>query len=215
MSVSLPNGATVAIAAAYAASTSITAISNATSAVVTATNTFAAGDLVEITSGWTKLNNKIVRVKSATGTNFTLGVDTSDTTKYPANGGVGSVRKVSSFTPINQILASSSSGGEQQFAEYQFLDSDDQMRIPTVKSAAGISFTLADDATQPGYKICEEANDDRKPRAVTITLPSGDMLLYNAYVSLNKTPTLAINELMKVEVTLSLLAQPVRYAKVA
>ena len=215
MSVSLPNGATVAIAAAYAASTAITAISNATSAVVTATNAFTAGDLVEVTSGWTKLNNKIVRIKSATGTNFTLEVDTSDTTKYPANGGVGSVRKVSSFTPINQILASSSSGGEQQFAEYQFLDSDDQMRIPTVKSAAGISFTLADDATQPGYKICEKANDDRAPRAVTITLPSGDVLLYNAYVSLNKTPTLDINELMKVEVTLSLLAQPVRYAKAA
>ena len=45
-----------------------------------------------------------------------------------------------------------------------------------------------------------------------ITLPSGAVLLYNAYISLNKTPSLTVNEIMAVEVTLSLLAEPVRYA---
>ena len=37
------------------------------------------------------------------------------------------------------------------------------------------------------------------------------MIYYNAYISMNKTPSLSVNELMAVEVTLSLLAEVVRY----
>ncbi|MGH8430340.1 MAG: phage tail tube protein [Solimonas sp.] len=49
------------------------------------------------------------------------------------------------------------------------------------------------------------------PRAVKVTLPDGSVILYNAYISLNKTPSLTVNELMACQVTLSLLAETVRY----
>ena len=48
-------------------------------------------------------------------------------------------------------------------------------------------------------------------RAVRVVLPNGAEILYNAYISLNKTPSLTVNEIMACEVTLSLLAEPVRY----
>lgn len=70
---------------------------------------------------------------------------------------------------------------------------------------------MADDPTQPGYILAAAANDDRLPRIVSITLPSGSVIYYNAYISLNKTPSLTVNQLMAVQVTLSLLAEPVRY----
>ena len=41
---------------------------------------------------------------------------------------------------------------------------------------------------------------------------SGALLFYNCYISLNKTPSLTVNELMACEVTLSMLAEPVRYS---
>lgn len=213
MAVSVPNGALVAIASGYGSAVTVTDISNASEAVVTATNTFATGDLVEVTSGWSRLTNKILRVKSATSTTFVLeGYDTSSTSIYPAGGGVGSVRKISGTTQLSQILSSTTDGGVQQFVDYQFLESEMQKRIPTIKSAAGLTFEVADDATQPGYILASTANDDRLPRAVTVTLPSGSKILYNAYISLNRTPSLTVNAIMSCQVTLSLLAEPVRYA---
>ena len=214
MAISLPNGAIVAIASSYAAGNTITALSNANPAIATATNTLDAGDFVEITSGWSRLTNKVVRVPAAglTGSAFGLeGYDTTLTTIYPAGSGAGSYRKIDGWTQIAQVLSSSSSGGEQQFLEYQLLEADSQKRIPTFKSAAGLTLSIADDPSLAGYIACSVANDDRAQRAVRITLPNGSILLYNAYISLNKTPSLTVNEIMACEVTLSLLAEPVRY----
>ena len=213
-SVQVPNGSIVAIESGSANAISVTALTNATEAVATsAGHTLVNGDFVEIVSGWSRLTNKIVRVKGVAGSNFTLeGIDTSNLSIYPAGGGIGTAAKVSGWTQLSQILGSSSSGGEQQFLEYQFLESDSQKRIPTFKSAAGLTFTVGDDATLPGFILASTANDDRLPRAVRVTLASGAIILYNAFISLNKTPTLTVNELMACEVTLSLLNEPVRYA---
>jgi Phage tail protein. len=213
MTVSVPNGALVSLAAGYGDPIAVSAISNAAIAVATAAgHGLAQGDFVEVTSGWSRLTNKIVRVGAVTTGTFELeGYSTAKTDIYPAGGGIGSVRKVTSWTQIPQILSSSSSGGEQQFLEYQFLESDAQQRIPTFKSAAGLTFSVGDDPIQPGFQLASAANDDRLPRAARIQLPSGSKILYNAYVSLNKTPSLTVNELMACEMTLSLLAEPVRY----
>lgn len=213
MAISLPNGALVSIASGYTAAVATTAVSNASPAVVTAANTLVAGEFVEIISGWSRLTEKIVRVTAPSVSAFSLeGYDTTSTAIYPALGGTGTFRKISGWTQLSQILSSASNGGEQQFLEYQLLEADAQKRIPTVKSASGLTFSVADDPTLAGYILASTANDDRLPRAVRITLPSGGVILYNAYISLNKTPSLGVNEIMAVEVTLSLLSAPVRYA---
>ena len=214
MAVSLPNGALVAIASGYGTAQTVSAISNANPGVATAAgHTLANGDFIEVTSGWSRLTNKIVRVSGVAAGVFSLeGIDTTLTSIYPAGSGAGSVRKISGWTQLSQILSSSSSGGEQQFTTYQFLESDGEKRIPTTKSAAGLTFTIADDPTLAGYILASTANDDRLPRAVRVTLPNGSVILYNAYVSLNKTPGLTVNEVMACEVTLSLLAEVHRYA---
>ena len=214
MSVAVPNGAIVALAAAYGTPISITALTNANPAVATATaHGLTNGDIIEVTSGWSRLTGKVVRVSGVTSNTFELeGIDTTSTSIYPTGGGTGSVREVTSFTQLSQILSSSSSGGEQQFLDYQFLEADAARRIPTFKNAAGLTFSVADDATQAGYILASAANDDRLVRAVRVTLPTGAVILYNAYISLNKTPSMTVNELMAVEVTLSLVAEVVRYA---
>lgn len=214
MSVSLPNGSLIAIASGYGPVKAMSALSNGNPAVATleANHGVATGDVVEVTSGWSRLTNKIVKAGVvATNTVELLGINALLQSIYPAGGGVGTVREITGWTQLSQILSSSSSGGEQQFATYQFLESDSEKRIPTTKSAAGLTFSIADDVTQPGYLLASAANDDRLPRAVRITLPSGSELYYNAYISLNKTPSFTVNEIMAVQATLSLLAEVVRY----
>lgn len=215
MSVQLPNGAIVAIASGYGVSKSMTALTNANPGVATleSSHGVTTGDFLEVTSGWNRLTDKIVRAGTVSTNDVGLeGINTSLTSIYPAGGGVGSVREITGWTQLAQVLSSSTNGGEQQFATYQFLESDQEKRIPTNKSAAGLTFSIADDPSLAGYVLASTANDDRLPRAVRITLPSGSILLYNAYISLNKTPSLTSNEVMAVEVTLSLLAEPVRYS---
>ena len=91
------------------------------------------------------------------------------------------------------------------------MEADAQKRIPTFKNASGLTFSIADDPTLLGFQLAGAANDDRLARAVRVVLPNGAEILYNAYISLNKTPSLTVNEIMACEVTLSLLAEPVRY----
>lgn len=215
MAVSLPNGSIVAIASGYAASKAMSAVSNANpgEATLEASHGVLLGDFLEVTSGWSRLNNRIVRAGAVDTNDVELeGIDTTSTTRYPAAAGVGSVREISGFTQLAQITGSSSEGGEQQFTTYQLLEADSEVRIPTTKSAAGITFTVADDPTLAGYIVAQAANEDRLPRAIKITLSNGGILLYNAYVSLSPIPSLTVNEVMTVQVTLSLLAEPTRYA---
>ena len=214
IAISLPNGSTVSISNGFGTAKAITATTNANPGVASsAAHGYANGDYVVISSGWARLNDRVVRVADqASGTFSMEGVDTTLTSIYPAGGGTGSAKSVTGWTQLAQILGSNSSGGEQQFWEGQLLEGDRQIRIPTTKSAAGITFTVADDPNLPGYQLAKQANDDRLPRAVMITLSNGAKLLYNAYISLSTIPSLTVNEAMTVEVTLSLLADPTRYA---
>ncbi len=215
MAISLPNGSVVAIGTTYGAVKTMSAVTNGNPAVATleASHGIIDGDIMVVTSGWSRLTNRVVKAGTvATNSVPLLGIDSLLTSIYPAAGGAGSIIEVTAWTQLAQILSSTSSGGEQQFLEYQFLEGDSQQRIPTFKSASGLSFSVADDPSLAGYIAASTANDDRLPRAVRITLPSGAAILYYAYISLNKTPSLTVNEIMAVEVTMSLLSQPVRYA---
>lgn len=66
----------------------ITNISQATQAVVTAVNTFTAGQYVFISevTGMTQINGKNVLIVSATGTSFTIDVDTTVFSPYTSGG---------------------------------------------------------------------------------------------------------------------------------
>lgn len=215
MAVKLPNGAIVAIASGYGVSKTMSALTNANPGIATfeASHGVVEGDFLEVTSGWSRLKDRVVRAGTPATNDVPLeGINTVSTSIYPTGGGIGSVREITGWTQLSQILESSSSGGEQQFLEYQFLEDDQQKRIPTSKSASGLSLSVADDPTLAGYILAATANDDRLQRAVRVTLPNGSILLYNAFISLNPTPSLTVNNLMAVQVTLSLLAAPVRYA---
>lgn len=139
-------------------------------------------------------------------------INTTSTSLYPAGSGAGSVRKITAWTQITQVLEFEATGGEQQFTTYSFLEEDVERQIPTVKSAQGLTMTIGDDVSLPWYSIMAAANDDRLQRAVRIALPSGSQILYDGIVTMNKTPTMTKNEIMGLQATVSLTAEPTRYA---
>ncbi|MFY1873552.1 phage tail protein [Achromobacter xylosoxidans] len=214
MAVSLPNGVILSLATGYANSKTITAIANANPAVASsAAHGLANGALVELKSGWQKLNERIVRVADATAGTFTLeGMNTLSPIQFPAGTGGGSIREITAFTQITQVLETSTSGGEMQFATFSFMENDFESQIPTQASAQSLAITIADDPTLPGYKALQAAAELREVRALRVAFPNGSVLLYNGYVSFNETPTMNKGEVMGVQATFSLLSRPVRYA---
>lgn len=215
MAVKLPNGTTVAVASTYGTAKTISAITNATEAVATlpASHGVVTGDIVEVTSGWSKLSGRIFRVKSVSTNDVTLeGCDTSSTVNFPVGSGIGSLRVCSVFTQITQVTNVETSGGEQQFTTYAFLEDDTERKIPTIKSAQDYTVTMADDPSLPWYTLLSTADADRAPRCIKMTIPSGSIILFSAYVTLNKTPTLTLNQIMTIKSSMALVAAQTRYA---
>lgn len=215
MAVRLPNGSLIAIASAYGTVRDMTALTNANPAVATleASHGVATGEIIEVTSGWSKLNGRIVRAGTVATNDVPLtGINTTDTAKYPPGGGTGSVREISTWQQILQILEITSSGGDQGFTNYSFLEDDTERQIPTQKSPITLNIQIADDDSLAHFPILVAADEDRLPRAVRLTLPSSALIFYNGFVTFNTTPSLNKNEVMALQATLSLTAAPTRYA---
>lgn len=215
MAVTLPNGALIHIGSAYGSALVVSAVTNASPAVATSTaHGLANGDYVVFASGWSRLNGRTFRVANVATNTFELeGIDTTSTTTYPAGSGIGSVKKVTTWTQISQVLNTATSGGEQQFTDYQFLEADSAVRIPTFKAPAQLTVSVADDPTLAGYIAAKAANDDRVPRALRLSLPNSAKICYNAYISIASSPSLTVNEVMALEMTATFVnPEPTRYA---
>lgn len=213
MAVSLPNGVLLSLATSYGPVVTVTGITNANPGVATATaHGFTNGDILEVTSGWSRLNNRLVRVAGVTANTFNVeGIDSSNTTLYPAGTGGGSVRKILTWTQISQILELTSSGGEMQYVNYSFLEQDFETQLPTQSSPQTLSMTIADDQSLPGFTAMKAVAQTRALTGLRATLPNGSVLFYNGYVNLDETPSMTKNQVMGCRGGFSLQSRPVRY----
>lgn len=213
MAVALPNGVTFAIASAYASALTVTAASNASACVLTVTNTLAIGDYVEFASGWSNANSRVFRLSAAAAGSVTLeGFDTSSTTLFPAGSGTGTIKKINTWQQVQQVLTSTSSGGEAQYKTYSFLEQSFESQIPTTTSPRSIALEIADDPTLAGYQALKTISLTRAVTAVRGALPQGGFILFTAIASLDEFPSMTKGELMSVKASLAAQGLPTRYA---
>ena len=215
MAITLTTGSTLSVAKTYAASLNFTAATNASPcALAVSGSTIVAGDYVEVNSGWGLLDKRLIRAGAGTSaTSIVLeGIDTTDTTKYPAGAGVGSVRKVSTWTQITQVRSISASGGQQQYADVTSIVDVVTRQIPTVRGAVEMTVDVFDDPSLAWYADVMKADDARSPYGMILAFPNGSKTVANAYWSLMRVPTMAQNEALMTQISLSYAAEPVRYA---
>ena len=218
MAFRLPNGSTVDFAATYGADVTITAISNANPAVVSAAgHAFEEGDIVVITSGWVRLTGRAFRVGTATaGTTFTLeDLDTTDTSRYPVGTSAGSVKDVATWVGIPQITSATSSGGEQGFYTFGFLQESVDRQLPTTKSPSVLTLVVADDPDQPYVPVIERADETQAETVQRLNLVDGSIILYVSVASITRTPSLTRNEIMTRTISMAQQGDISRYKKKA
>jgi hypothetical protein len=214
MSVTLADGSVLSIATAYATTKTMSAITNATDAVATleASHGVVVSDVVEITSAWGGIDGRIARASVVDTNDVTLeGIDTSDTTLYPTAGGAGSVREISTWAQVTQILSIADEGGEQQYFDYQFMDQLFQRRIPTVTSPTTINLEIANDASLAYLATVRAAQASQTVRAARLVFRNGQRIYFNAFWSLGFMPKLALNQGVRRAISLAITALPTEY----
>lgn len=216
MAFTLSTGLSVSIASAYDTAITITAASNAAPCQLTssAAHGLSVGDYIEVSSGWDLLDGRVVRCTTGTtGTTIVLeSVDTSNTGKYPATIGTGSARKITTWAQLSQLKSISSSGGTQNFADITTLSNQVERKMPTNVSAVDMTIEVFDDPSLAWYATVTGAFESAKPRAFLVQFKNGSKLCGNAYLGMNKVPSIATNAALTTSITMSHAAEAVRYA---
>lgn len=211
----VPTGSTFFIASAFAASKTTTIVTNASEAVVTVTtHGYTNGDIVEITSGWGRLNRRNFRIKSVTTDTFVLeGADTSSTSFYPVGTGLGSVRKITAFTQITTTMNPQSTGGDPKTVTYKYIESDVEYSINDGFTATSYTLELdADSIGSAGYAALKTLTEVQTDTCLKIVTRNGALIFQPCTVALNEAIRMQDGQINRVNVSFNGNNRLTRYA---
>lgn len=214
MSQSFPNGSVFALATTLDTAKTVTATSNASPAVCSSIAHGISDAAILLLSMPSRLDQRVFRLDNPVTNAFDLeGLDTTNTTLFPSGFGVGSVQVASSFVSLSQTVDVQSSGGEQQFYQWVYLEDGRQRQRPTFKNARSLQLTLDYDPSLSWHAALLTADQLGTVSVLRVTLPSGALIYYSVYVGFDGEPSFTINENQKTVVSFSLASpQSTRYA---
>lgn len=194
----LPIGTRFAIGTTLGSPVTFSTATNASAVVLSfaADPGIAQGDIVEVlTSGWEDLAGICSRVSAISGAGPYLvtlaGVDTQNTTVFPAGEGGGTARKVTAWTNITLVGEASMEGGDVEQIPVPLLARTNVAQLPGAKT--GISYTLPVYFQQPmnaGFLAAEAAELAGAPVPIRRSHPAGDVQYGVAYWSVVTSSTL-------------------------
>ncbi len=212
---SVPTGTIFSLATVFAAAKAVSAISNAVEASVSCTaHGYQVGDIVQLYSGWGRLNRRAAKVKSVTTDAFVAeGINTTNQEFYPLGSGGGTVRKITTFQQINKILNPSNSGGEAKNITVKFLESDVEENINDGFTAITETFDIdADEFGQASYAALVNLSEVQTDTVLKKTLKSGSTIYTPCRVAFNENVKLADGSIMTNTVSINGNGRLTRYS---
>ena len=176
--------AIVQIQSALAASKTITAISKASAAVVTATHDFSAGDYVLIQSvgGMTQINNRVVRVLSVS-TTVSFVCEALVSTNYTTYTSGGTAKKITFGTSFDNVTNMSLPDATPDEIDVTSIHDDERQIVFGHAAAQKGSFSCIADPLSTAIVEVQTADLAQERRAFLVTLANGYKALFNAYCS--------------------------------
>lgn len=213
MAYSLPEGSSQQFSNTLAAAKTITAITNANPAVATCTaHGYTTGDEIKLSSGWEDANDSVYKIESVDANSFKiLGLDSTNTSFFPAGSGGGSAEKLSAWTAIPQVLTISASGGDARFTDVNPLAKRNGIRIPTGFNATSVTLSLGFDATTPAYKTMVGISRSLSKVAFKQVLSGGSVQYGWGYLNVSEFPKLNNNQVNTVDAALTFLGRTMSY----
>ena len=213
MAYSLPEGSSQQFSNTLAAAKTITAITNANPAVATCTaHGYTTGDEIMLSSGWEDATDSVYKIESVNSNSFKiLGLDSTNTSFFPAGSGGGSAQKLSAWTAIPQVLTISASGGDARFTDVNPLAKRNGIRIPTGFNATSVTLSLGFDATTPTYKTMVGISRSLSKVAFKQVLSGGAVQYGWGYLTVSEFPKLNNNQVNTVDAALTFLGRTMSY----
>ena len=201
----------VAMQSAIAADVTITAISKASEGVVTATNTYTNGDFVYLkVQGMFQLDGRVARVKTVSGTGFTLeGVDTTSFETFSS----GTCAKITFGTSITTATSLSSSGGDFDFIDTTTIHGNAKTQIPGLPNPSTYTFENIWDVSDAGLLAMKAAGDAQGIRAFKFTFGTGgQIMVFAGYVGASLLPGGSAQDKVTTSAVITMNGSPSYYA---
>lgn len=211
----VPTGTIFSVATAFGADKTITAITNAAVAVVSCVaHGFSNGDIIEITSGWGKLNKRAFRIATVSADSFQLeGQDTTNNGFYPSGSSAGSARKVTTWQQLEKIMNPQSNGGDPKTVNYKYIESDVEYSINDGFSATSYTLELDADAIGgAGYNALKSLTEVQTDTIMRMQLRSGSPIYLPCKVALNENVKLTDGQINRVTAAFNGNNRATRYA---
>lgn len=175
-------GATLAIQSALASAKTITAISKASEASVTATHDYSVGDyvLIDAVVGMTEINQVVARVKSVSTTvSFVLeGIDSTNFTTYASGGTAQKITFGKAFDSVTNVDLPDGQPDENDITTIH--DTERQVAFGHDAKLTGTLSVIANPLNTAVIEV-QTAAAAQQRRAFLLTFASGQKVLWNAY----------------------------------
>lgn len=201
----------VAVQTLLGAAKTITAISKASPAVVTATHDFAANDIVLLkVNGMRQLDYAVKRVASVSTTvSFTLeGVDSTLFDTFTS----GTAEKITFGANAATFQDITASGGEAAAIPISLIHDEQDFEIPGNRSPINFSFGSLWDVSDPALIALAAFDTAKSVACVAFTFATGAKVYFAAYPSASLAPNGAAGQPVTTPVTLRLRGRLTAYA---
>lgn len=212
------NGTLQSIGATFGTVSAISAATNATESVFTLAvgHGITAGKWFEVlTSGWNGIVSRVFRAKTVVTNDVTVeGLNTTDTAKFPAGQGVGTVRLISTFVPLQQVLRDgfTVTGGDPKEQVSGYIDSDLDFVYYTGKNPIKVEMKVDDDQSLSFWTTVRaaEAAATNYPLLVTYSNGGGFAAATGVWV-VSPAPELAGDSVHKRQINIALAGRFTEY----
>ena len=173
-------GSALSIEGTPGSSITITAITKATSAVVTATNTLAVGDVVDFgtVAGMPEIYGLLGLVTVASSSSFTVAIDSSG---FAAVGTSGTAVP-KTWTPVNNVKDFSGFDGSVTELDKTNLQSGAMEYAPGLQDFGQFSLNLDVDNSDAGQLAMRAAKSAASTKAFKLVLPNGKLRAFKGFV---------------------------------
>ena len=209
-----PEGSSQQFSQTFASAKTITALTNANPAVATSTaHGYATNDEILLTSGWEDATDSVYKVTVIDANSFSIqGLDTSNTSFFPAGTGTGSAQKMSGWTAIPQVLTINSSGGDARFTDVAPLSKRNAVKIPTGFNATSVTLSLAHDASNANYQTMLGISRTLTKVAFKQVISGGATTYGYGYMNVSEMPKLNSNQVNTVDAAITVLGRSISYS---
>lgn len=162
----------------------ITAISKAAAAVVTATHDFAVGDLILLQDvvGMTQINDRLVRV-SAVSTTVSFTCEGLDSTNFSTYVSGGTATKITAFDTFSNVSSFNYPEPAPNKIDVTTVHDTTKKEVFGLDEAPQITMNLIADPLDTAVVNLRAASSAKATRGFRVTLQSGAVLIFNAYVA--------------------------------